>query len=321
MLRSSGALAPRHANPLSSRPRLAAAFLALVLSLPLMLAIACQSATPDATPVAASSPYIAIAKGQVDVEGGVYRLAASRDGIVTGVFVEDGAEVRQGQVLARIDDKQPRLALAQAEAQVRQARAELPVLDARLRAAEREQRRLAPLTADDTATRREGDQAGDEVRVLAAQIEQARTAVTFAERARAVAAYEVEQRAVRAPMDGRIVRRQARLGDGISTLNVTPLFLFAPNTPRIIRAEVDERFVDRLRPGQAAEILLEVDEQRQFKGRVLRVGQVFGNKQPTGDPSEAADVRVVECVVSIDNQSLRIGQRVLVRILPAGGQS
>jgi HlyD family secretion protein len=289
-----------------------------------LLSSACGSSEPSpaAAPEApAASPYLAVAKGQVDVEGGVYRLAAARDGIVTGVFVEDGEAVAQGQLLARIDDRQPRLALAQADAQLAQARAELPVLDARLQAAERERLRLAPLAADDTATRRELDQAADEVRVLTAQIAQAQSSVTLAARARAVAAYELEQRAVRAPMDGRIVRRQARLGDGVSTLNVTPLFLFTPNTPRIIRAEVDERFVDRVRAGQAAEILLEVDEKRQFKGRVLRVGQVFGNKQATGDPSEAVDVRIVECVVSIDDQSLRIGQRVHVRILPDGGRS
>ena len=43
-----------------------------------------------------------------------------------------------------------------------------------------------------------------------------------------------------APADGAIVRRLVRPGDGVSTLNVTPLFWFAPGTNAIVRAEADE---------------------------------------------------------------------------------
>jgi HlyD family secretion protein len=266
----------------------------------------------------APSPYLAVAKGQVDVEGGVYRLAASRDGIVMDVSVGEGDYVTRGQVLARLDDRQARLGLAHVQAQVRQARAEAGAITARLAAARREAQRLAPLAADDTVARRDADLAADEANLLAAQLETANAAIDVAERARAVAAYEIEQRAIRAPLEGRIIRSQARLGDGVSTLNVTPLFLFAPMASRIVRAELDERFVDGVRPGLAAEIALEVDERRTFSGRVLRVGHVFGGKPPSGDPSEPVDVRTVECVLSIDDQDLRIGQRVLVRILKEG---
>jgi HlyD family secretion protein len=65
-----------------------------------------------------------------------------------------------------------------------------------------------------------------------------------------------------------------------------------------------------------AEVVLDATPEKRFRGRVLRLGQVFGAARSSGDPSEPADVRVIECVVALDDQSLRIGQRVLVRVLP-----
>jgi hypothetical protein len=102
----------------------------------------------------------------------------------------------------------------------------------------------------------------------------------------------------------------------VSTLNVTPLFLFAPDSPRIVRADLDERFVEKIRADLPAEVVIEADETRVIPGKILRIGQVFGTKAPTGEPGERLDQRVVECVVSVEDQSLRIGQRVLVRIKP-----
>lgn len=113
------------------------------------------------------------------------------------------------------------------------------------------------------------------------------------------------------------MRRQARPGDGISTLNVTSLFLFAPESPRIVRADLEERFVAAVQPGMTAQIALQADESRKFNGKVLRIGRVFGQRShPTDDPADKQDVRTVECVLSIDDQGLLIGQRVLVSILP-----
>ena len=52
----------------------------------------------------ASTAYIAVAKGRVDIEGGVIKLAAQRDGIIQQVLVEEGAHVKKDQILA-VQDK------------------------------------------------------------------------------------------------------------------------------------------------------------------------------------------------------------------------
>lgn len=271
--------------------------------------------TPNSPPQTGSNtPYAAIAKGRIDVEGGIIQLAASRDGIINEVFVEEGDLVKKGQVLAAQDDRQARLNLELQRAEVAHARTALPVHQVRLAAAERERARLAQAIKDQATSQQELDRAEDSMRQLRAEIGQAEEHLKVAQARQRVAEYEVDRRVIRAPLDGQIVRRLARPGDGVSTLNVTPLFWFVPATPRIVRAELEERFIGAVRPDMSAEIVPEADESRSYTGRVLRMGQVFGPKRPrTDDPQERVDERVVECVLSIDQQNLLLGQRVLVK--------
>ncbi|TLZ15903.1 MAG: biotin/lipoyl-binding protein, partial [Gammaproteobacteria bacterium] len=56
------------------------------------------------------SRYATIASGKVDVEGGVVEVAARHPGVVREVLVQEGDTVRKGQILARLEDREARLA-------------------------------------------------------------------------------------------------------------------------------------------------------------------------------------------------------------------
>ncbi len=293
-------------------PRYGLALLALGgLSLWLFQPETQQAQAAQRTPVAAS-PYVATAKGRIDIKGGVLRLSARHEGTVQKVLVEEGDMVKAGQTLALLDDQQARVAADLARAELEQAKRALPTLEAKRSVAEREEARLAPLAADNTVARQELDQAGDQVRLAKAEIASASAAVeTAAQRVKA-AELEIEQHVVRAPLDGQLVRLQTHLGDVVGTQN--PLFLLAPNTPRVVQAELEERFVPEVRPGQAAEVILEADETHKFPARVVRIGRMVGARTPSDDPHERQDDHVVECLLSVDAPQLLIGQRVIVRI-------
>lgn len=293
---------------------------ATLLSALSLFLLACDAKRPQ-QPAPYRSPWAALAKGKVDIEGGLINLASSREGLITRVLVEEGAEVAKGQLLATLDDRPSRLALALAERESAQAQALRPALVLKLESARREEARLRGLVQKDGASAQELDQARDARLLGEADLQTQDASIAIARAKVDQARYEVEQRLVRAPLAGRIVRRMARPGDGVSTLNVTPLFQFAPDQPRIIRAELDEAYLPKVATGQQAQIALETDERRIVHGRVLRLGRVVGAKQAATDPNERVDTRVVECVLSMDASDFLIGQRVLVRFVPQEGIS
>ncbi|WP_447726197.1 efflux RND transporter periplasmic adaptor subunit [Sphingomonas koreensis] len=290
------------------------------LGLLLLSATALSGCGDTETPAAATAAprnVIAIAKGKIDVEGGVIRLAAQREGLIQAVFVEEGDRVKKGQLLAQIDTRQAELGVAQARADLAEAQARQTIARARSQAADREARRLAELAATSAVPVQDADKARDEARIQRGELATAAAAIAVAGEKLKRELFEIEARRIRAPLDGRIVRRSAKPGDGASTFNVTELFLLAPETDRIVRAELDEQFVTSVRSGQPARILLDYDDKQMFEGKVVRLGEVFGaRKLASDDPNERQDTRVIEMVVSVRNgQALRIGQRVQVRVL------
>jgi HlyD family secretion protein len=266
------------------------------------------------------TPYAAIASGKVDIEGGLVDVAANRPGIVREVFVQEGDQVKAGDVLARQEDEDSRLALGRTTAELAQAQAQIEAIEVDLAIARREEERLSQLSVDDLVTRQRLDEARDVVRQAQARLS-AQTATVEVVRARlAEATYEVDQRVVRAPTDGLVVRRYANPGSGASTLNVTALFQLQPAANRIVRAELEERSLNAVVIGQAVQIVPESDQSLSYPGRVIRIAAVMGARKLQSDnPQERTDDRVVEVVVDAQSAPILIGQRVLVKFLEEEG--
>ena len=174
---------------------------------------------------APKSPFVAIANGKADVEGGMIQVAARRAGIVREVLVSEGDRVTRGQVLARQEDDEPRLAAAQAQAAVRQARAQMAMTQVQLTTAQRERARLQGLVATNFVAGQRLDQAQDKIAEAQATLEAQRASVATAQAALEKARNEQELTIIRAPADGRIARRYPNPGAGASTLNVSTMFL------------------------------------------------------------------------------------------------
>jgi HlyD family secretion protein len=272
-----------------------------------------------AASAAADTPYASIASGKADVEGGIIQVAARTAGVIRSVDAQEGDRVKRGQILAQLEDDQPRLNLANAAAAVRQARAQIGLLQVQEATAQREAARLEPLRAKAFVAGQTVDNALDAIKTAEAQIAVQQAVVNSAQAALNVAAYQLELTRVRAPVDGRIVRRYANPGAGASTLNVSTMFDLEPNAPRIVRAEISEADLPRIAVGQAVQIVPESDPAKMFVGKVIRRSDEFGaRKLQSDDPNDKTDERVVEVVVSADTAPLLIGQRVLVKFVKPG---
>ena len=268
--------------------------------------------------VSAPSPYVAVAEGKADVEGGVISVAARAAGIISAVYVQEGDHVVKGQILAKQQDDAPRLAAQTALADLRQAQAQIGQTQVQLRTAEREYQRVEPLADSKIISGQDVDRAHDAILTADALLGVQRAAVVEAEAKLAQARYGLEQTLIRAPADGRIVRRYANPGYGASTLNVTPMFDLEPAGQRIVRAEVSEAAVSAVGVDQTVRLSAEGDPSKYYLGKVLRRAEVFGaRKLQSDDPSQRSDERVVEVVVSADRAPFLVGQRVLVKFMNA----
>ena len=274
-----------------------------------------QAAAVKAPP----SPYAAIAAGKVDVEGGVIEVAARRAGIVDQVFVQEGDVVTKGQILARQEDEDTLLAVNNARASVNQAQAALALTQVNIRTAQREYDRLEKLAPTNFVAQQKLDQARDAIDSARATLDAQQAAVAVTRAQLAQAEYQQDLTIVRAPMDGKIIRRYAQPGVGASTLNVSTMFDLEPAIPHIIRSEIVESSIPDVKIGQEAEIVPEADPTKTYVGKVMRIAATFGARKLKSDGgNEASDERVVEVVVSADNTPFLIGQRVLVKFMKPG---
>src|SRR5467141_302093 len=123
-----------------------------------------------------------------------------------------------------------------------------------------------------------------------------------------------------APIDGTILRVYARRGESFSTVTPRPLFSLADTSSRHIKAEIDERDVDKVSIGQKVVIQADALDGKRLNGSVVRISAMMGRKSiSTGDPSDKSDRDILEAVIGLEDNalSLPIGLRVTVQFLTA----
>lgn len=285
----------------------------LIVALAVVLAGCGQVGADAAAQGGVTGAWLAMARGEIDVEGGLVRITTPRDGRIDTVQAEDGDAVAQGAVLATLDQREARTALALAEAALRQARAQLEVARARLAPLGQLAQRTGEAAAAGATSAQAADEANTNLAVLKAEVAAAEAAVAMAHERVNEARSELELRVLRAPVAGRIVRRGVHVGDVVSVQGGAELFQLLPDRPRIVRAELNEAYVDKVNAGMQADVVRESGEGATVQAQVLRVGEVFGPSRLTDDPIERAGVHDVDCVLRLEGGDFRIGQRVLVK--------
>ena len=294
-------------------PRLPLAVLAAVLL------AGCSHDEAPAASKATTPAYVAIARGRIDIEGGLLRLTMPSEGIVQSVGVHEGEHVQKGQALAQLDLEPAKLALDSALAEQQQASVQASTLEERVKSADLRASRLEQAARVGAGDMQSADNARENAQQVKAQLDNTRASASLASQKVAAARYQLELHTLRAPIDGQIVQRMVQPGASVSPAG-GPIFVLLPDSPRIVRAELNESFVGVVHEGMAAE----VDDDSgsglaPLKAHVLRIGNVFGASTLEDDPQVRANTRSVECVLTFDQPpatALRIGQRVLVKFDP-----
>lgn len=269
---------------------------------------------------AESSPqWSAVALGQIDVEGGLLKLAMPREGLVEQVLVDAGDHVTKGQLLASLDVESATLAVSGALASVDQSSAKIAALKSRSGDLELRWKRLAAVAAAGAGGQQSADDARAAVNESNGELAAAKADAAAARQKLAEARHELEQQSLHTPVDGEIVRRTIQPGTMVSSQSGSA-FIVMPDSPRIVRAELNSAFVGSVQVGMSAEIV-EDGSSRTYPAHVVRLGKVFGASELEEDPQLRANARNIECVLAIDPSApadLLIGQRVQVRFSARG---
>jgi len=290
----------------------------IALALTCLLAGCSRSADEPTNATAPPTAYAAVARGKVDIEGGLLTLSMPREGTLAKVAVHEGDHVKQGQLLAALDTQPATLAIEAAQAQLEQIQAQLKLIAVKQAGAKQRAQRLAAAVAAGAGDGQSADDAREAAAQLDAEQQSTRAALSMASQKLDEARYELKQRSLLAPFDADVVQMSAQPGASVSPTS-GPLFTLLPQKPRVVRAELNDSFVGVIQPGMPAEVVPDNGrDDTRWSAHVLRIGRVYGPATLENDPQVRANARTVECVLAFDEpQNLRIGQRVMVRFGPA----
>ena len=284
-----------------------------------LLLTACSGSHESAGAAAAAqaTPWVAVARGEVGVEGGLLQVRPAVAGMVQALPVDDGAQVKAGQVLVQLDAGAAHIAERLAEADRAQADAQQAELQAGRSALSERVRRLAAASAADAAPAQELADARAALAQLDARIAAAKAGVQAAQARLAAARYQLGLYTLRAPLAGTVIRRQVQVGARVSPQDPAPLLELLPVRPLVVRAELDESYAARVQVGMRAEVVLDGGGDGKWPAQVVRLGQVYGPVTLGPQHDQPDDARDLPVLLRLDAPGLHVGQRVLVRILPA----
>ncbi len=213
-------------------------------------------------------------------------VSSKMTGRVIEVNVEEGMAVREGQILARLDDATLKATLALAEARVEAARQSVHESEVRLAEAKVTLGRRHQLVKDGLATVAEADAAQAEVDSLNARILAAREQVKVAERQVELEQTNLDDTIIRAPFSGVAISKDAQPGEMVSPVSAgggftrTGICTLVDMRSLEIEVDVNESYINRVKADQGVTAVLDAYPDWQIPARVITM-------VPTADRQKA----------------------------------
>jgi RND family efflux transporter MFP subunit len=204
-------------------------------------------------------------------------VAAKITGRVTAVLFDEGMHVKQGQVLATLDDSDLKRALESAEADVSSTRAQTADYQVQLKNAEVELRRADQLLSAGVQSQETLDNARTTADSLRAKIALTKEQVLASQARVNEAQQAVDNCIIRAPFDGVIVSKDAQVGEMISPVSAgggftrTGVATIVDMNSNEIEVDVNEAYIARVEPGQPVTAILDAYPDWEIPSKVRTV--------------------------------------------------
>lgn len=274
---------------------------------------------PRAPEVLADAARVA-GSGVVEPSSELVQIGSALSGLVTGVFVQPGERVSEGQTLFTVDDRQAHAQLREAEAAIGEARAAI----AEAQSAEATASRQLALyrSVDDPAavSRSEVIRAEGEASATAERLRLARARLDAAQARAASARTEIGRLTVLEPIAGEILAVNIRKGEYVSTMGgggSPPFIEMGQTQPMHVRIDIDEEQAPRVALGEPATVSPRGAADQQVKASFVRAEPLVVPKRSlTNSAAERVDVRVLQVIYELpagatgDVGIFRVGQQV-----------
>ncbi|HMO90576.1 MAG TPA: efflux RND transporter periplasmic adaptor subunit [Pirellulaceae bacterium] len=238
-------------------------------------------------------------------------------GRIAQVLVDQGQEVRAGQVLVRLDDQElkQQVAIAEASLEAAQAATQRLIEDKRrtvavFEQARRHHERLKALVDQRATSLDEFERAAESLAIASADMARAEAAIAEGQKNVVAAEKNFDYHKTRladtevlAPFDGLITVRQRESGD--IAVPGSPVLTLISQDEMWISAWVDETAMSRVADGQPARVVFRSEPDRDYQGVVSRLG-----RQADRESREF----IVDVRVSPLPQNWAVGQRAEVYI-------
>jgi RND family efflux transporter MFP subunit len=204
-------------------------------------------------------------------------VAAKITGRVTGVFFDEGNHVKEGQLLASLDDSDVRRALESAVADRDSAKAAVQDFEVQLRYAEIQLHRAEELKAANVHSQDQLDNARTAADSLRAKIALSKQQVGGSEARIREAQQAVDNTVIRAPFSGIIVSKDAQLGEMVSPVSAgggftrTGIATIVDMNSNEVEVDVNEAYIARVEPGQRVTSTLDAYPDWQIPSHVRTV--------------------------------------------------
>jgi HlyD family secretion protein len=204
-------------------------------------------------------------------------IAAKITGRVTGVFFDEGTQVKEGQLLATLDDSDVRKALNAAKADYDASKAAIADYEVQLRNAKIQLRRAEQLQSAGVQTQEQLDNARTNADSLQAKIALAQSQVTSAETRIQEAQQAVDNCTIRAPYAGIVVSKDAQVGEMVSPVSAgggftrTGIATIVDMNSNEIEVDVNESYISRVQPGQPVTAILDAYPDWEIPSRVRTI--------------------------------------------------
>lgn len=238
----------------------------------------------------------------------IVRVFAKTVGQVKEILVEEGTKVNKGDILARLDDEQIRLQVAQARANLDAAQASLAKIKAgarpqeisqaeaavrqaeiNLKSLEENYQRMQKLFSEGAVSEQQYIQAKNQFEIAQAQYQAAyesyklvtegaspediravEAQVRQAQSALELAQSQMNNTIIKAPIDGIVTALSIKTGEIVS--QALPLLSIMDNSELYIKTGVSEKDIATVQVGQKAEIYIDAFPGEKFKGELVHKG-------------------------------------------------